>query len=198
MSFVHQIPYLGALNHGATLRTKATKLQSYAELDAMRGGKFGEKLAAFWADQKARLAQDHGLPSDGLNLEVPGLDPRMECYRVLSSVRLSGHDDHKASWNAFCDYFVNKWAPVAPLSFKTDLPATKSMASGDTLSVETQGGKAPFSYEWFKDGAQVGSGATLSVTASGKYQVHITDSLGTDITSQECTVTVAAAKNGAA
>lgn len=127
MSFVHDLPYLGAVNHGAALRTKATKLQSYAELDEARGGNFGEKLKAFWQDQKARLAQDYGHPADGLNLQVPGLDPRTECYRVLSAIRLNPASDNKAAWNAFCDYFINRWTEVvlvSPVAFQADSPKT--------------------------------------------------------------------------
>jgi hypothetical protein len=116
MSFIHDLPYLGTINHGAALRTKATKLESYAELDELRGGTFGkDKLAPFFADQKSRLEQDHGLPSDGLNLAVPGLDPRVECYRVLSAIRLNPAADSKDAFTAFCDYFINRWAaPVEP------------------------------------------------------------------------------------
>lgn len=113
MAYIHEIPYLGTVNNGAALRTKATKLQSYAELNEMRGGTFGkDKLAPFWADQKARLNVDYGHPADGLNLEVPGLDPRNECYRVLSAIRLYKSDDSKAAFSALCDYFTTRWAPA--------------------------------------------------------------------------------------
>lgn len=136
MSFIHDLPYLGAINHGAALRTKATKLQSYAELNEARGGNFGELLKAFWEDQKARLAQDYGHPSDGLNLQVPGLDPRVECYRVLSAIRLNPASDNKAAWNAFCDYFINLWTkdvPVSSVAFTAD--SVKTAAVGATGNV---------------------------------------------------------------
>lgn len=137
MSFVHDLPYLGAVNHGAALRTKATKLQSYAELDEARGGNFGEKLKAFWQDQKARLEQDYGHPADGLHLQVPGLDPRVECYRVLSAIRLNPADDNKAAWIGFCDYFINRWTssiPVASVAFTEDSPTTVEIGKSITVS----------------------------------------------------------------
>lgn len=137
MSFIHDLPYLGAINHGSALRAKATKLESYAELNEARGGKFGEQLKAFWADQKARLAQDHGHPADGLNLGVPGLDPRVECYRVLSAIRLNPASDNKAAWNAFCDYFINRWTvtiPVASITFTA--ASAKTAEVGKTGNVE--------------------------------------------------------------
>lgn len=118
MAYINEIPYLGTVNHGVALRTKAAKLQSFAELSEMRGGTFGpDKLAPFWADQKARLEQDYGHPADGLNLEVPGLDPRNECYRVLSAIRLNPSDENKAALTALCDYFTNRWA-AAPVVTK--------------------------------------------------------------------------------
>lgn len=138
MSFIHDLPYLGAVNHGSALRVKATKLQSYAELNEARGGNFGEKLKAFWQDQKARLAVDHGHPADGLNLEVPGLDPRMECYRVLSAIRLNPASDNKAAWNAFCDYFINRWTttvPVSSVAFTADSVKTAEVGKTGAVAV---------------------------------------------------------------
>lgn len=138
MSFIHDMPYLGAINHGSALRAKATKLQSYAELNEARGGKFGEKLKAFWEDQKARVNEDHGHPADGLNLEVPGLDLRVECYRVLSAIRLNPASDNKAAWAAFCDYFINRWTsdvPVTAIAFTSGSAKTAAVGATGNVAV---------------------------------------------------------------
>lgn len=136
MSFIQDTPYLGTINHGAALRTKATKLESYTQLNMDNGGNFGETVKAFWKDQKQRLAYDYGHPADGLNLAVPGLDPRVECYRVLSAIRLNRTIEKETAWNAFCDYFIDKWTsgiPVASIAFTA--ASVKTVAAGASGAV---------------------------------------------------------------
>lgn len=90
-------------------------------------------------------------------------------------------------------------ATIAQFKFTTDLPATKSVATSAALAltVAASGGVAPYHYAWTKDGAKVGTDAATYNVASaaagnaGKYKVVVTDTAGTQITSTECTVTVA-------
>ena len=74
---------------------------------------------------------------------------------------------------------------LVPPSIVTD-PAGQTVLAGSavTLSVSAAG-TAPFSYQWYKDGLVVakGTSATLrltnvATTASGNYQVHVTNSAG--------------------
>ena len=88
---------------------------------------------------------------------------------------------------------------VTPLSFLTDLPATKSVATGAALdlAVVMNGGSAPYTYVW-KKGSTAISGKTastfnISSVASGDagvYTCGVTDAAGKTITSAACTVTV--------
>lgn len=78
------------------------------------------------------------------------------------------------------------------VAFAVDLDATKEGTTSVTLSVEVERGVTPYTYQWFKDDAEV-SGATSSTynaTASGAYKVEVTDGSGTKITSKTSTVTV--------
>lgn len=212
MSFIHDLPYLGAVNHGAALRTKATKLQSYAELNEARGGTFGkDKLAPFFADQKARLNEDHGLPSDGLNLWVPGLDPRVECYRVLSAIRLNPADDNKAAWNAFCDYFTKRWSGVklvTSVSFAANVPTAVSVGSSITCGTSVLPADADdkslvfTSSDTSKATVAPGTNGAVAVTGVAEGTVTVTatakDGSGRKANLVITVTAAAASKNGAA
>ena len=101
---------------------------------------------------------------------------------------------------ADADTVVFEVAPPA-LAFTTNLPTTKSVTAGSalTMSVVVEGGAAPYTYVWKKDGTVV-SGQTTAIfnkasAASGDagvYTCEVTDSSATPvkITSASCTVTI--------
>ena len=195
--FVHEAPFLGAVNGAAKLRHEAVRLQCYAEVNP---GSQPDVLA-FWEAQKALADVDHGLPYDGT--WVPGaLDLRPSCYKVLSHYRLfntAGLSDYKA----FCDFFIEANGGVTvPLSFSknlsgsnaSDADATYVTAGSEyTNSVAVTGGKEPYTYQWFKRSggvdSPVGTNAeTYSIPNyaagnNGDYFVRVTDAKGTVIES---------------
>ena len=88
---------------------------------------------------------------------------------------------------------------VTPLAFLTDLPSTKSVATGAALdlAVVVQGGSAPYTYVWKKGGAAIPgkTASTFSIASvdsddAGVYTCEVTDAAGKTITSAACTVTV--------
>lgn len=195
--FVHEAPFLGAVNGAAKLRHEAVRLQCYAEVNP---GSQPDVLA-FWEAQKALADVDHGLPYDGT--WVPGaLDLRPSCYKVLSHYRLfntAGLADYKA----FCDFFIEANGGVTvPLSFSKNLSGSNAsdaeatyVTAGSTYtnSVTVTGGKAPYTYQWFKRSGgvdtPVGTDAeTYSIPNyaagnNGDYFVRVTDAKGTVIES---------------
>lgn len=197
--YTYNAPSLGAVSCAAKLRADAVKLQNYAELNP------GSKAAvlAFWESQKLLAAADNGLPSDGTY--VPGVsDLRPVAYRVLSHYRMfnkPGLEDFKA----FCQFFIEKngGQPEVPLSFSKDLTGSNAsdadatyvqLGSAYNNSVEVTGGKAPYTYQWFKrsggvDG-KVGTNApaynipSYGTGNNGDYFVQVTDASGKMIESK--------------
>lgn len=85
------------------------------------------------------------------------------------------------------------------LAIVTNLPATKTVATGSTLSmsVAAGGGKSPYTYAWKKDGSVVSgqtsatfSKASAAAGDAGNYTCEVTDSSSAKFTSRACTVTV--------
>ncbi|AMG55194.1 immunoglobulin domain-containing protein [Citrobacter amalonaticus] len=87
------------------------------------------------------------------------------------------------------------------LAFTTDLAATKSVATGSalTMTVAVDGGTAPYTYIWKKDGSAVSgqTSATFNKASAasgdaGVYTCEVTDSSlpAQTLTSTACTVTV--------
>ena len=80
---------------------------------------------------------------------------------------------------------------VSTLSF-TKLPEDIHIVQGSsgTMSVEIFGGLAPYTYQWYKDGAEIANSnsATCTVTEAGRYNCKVTDSLGQEITGRYGTV----------
>lgn len=195
--FVHEAPFLGAVNGAAKLRHEAVRLQCYADVNP---GSQPDVLA-FWEAQKALADVDHGLPYDGT--WVPGaLDLRPSCYKVLSHYRMfntAGLADYKA----FCDFFIlANGGVIVPLSFSKNLSGSNASDADATYvavgsaynnSVEVTGGKAPYTYQWFKrsggaDGAVGTDAPTYNIPAyaagnNGDYFVRVTDAKGTVIES---------------
>lgn len=192
--FVHEAPFLGAVNGAAKLRHESVRLQCYADVNP--GSK--PDVLAFWQAQKALADVDHGLPYDGA--WVPGaLDLRPSCYKVLSHYRLfntAGLADYKA----FCQFFIEKngGSPEIPLAFVKDLPTTISLTTAEQLKleVEVKGGTAPYTYKWTRSGNTIGSNkptygpTNVTVTNTGPHVCTITDADGTVIKSTTCQVTV--------
>lgn len=69
-----------------------------------------------------------------------------------------------------------------------------SSGNGDdaVLAVEAKAGKAPYTYQWYKDDKQVvnvpAAGASLTVTETGKYWCVVTDVDGAQAVSEAADV----------
>lgn len=104
-------------------------------------------------------------------------------------------------WKVYdADTVVFEVAPPA-LAFTTNLPTTKSVTAGSALnmSVVVEGGTAPYTYVWKKDGTVVSGQTTATFNKAsavsgdaGVYTCEVTDSSATPvkITSASCTVTI--------
>ncbi|MBL7388935.1 immunoglobulin domain-containing protein [Escherichia coli] len=104
-------------------------------------------------------------------------------------------------WKVYdADTVVFEVAPPA-LAFTTNLPTTKSVAAGSALnmSVAVEGGTAPYTYVWKKDGTVVSGQTTATFNKAsavsgdaGAYTCEVTDSSATPstITSASCAVTI--------
>lgn len=187
--FVHEAPFLGAVNGAAKLRHEAVRLQCYADVNP--GSK--PDVLEFWEAQKALADVDHGLPYDGT--WVPGaLDLRPSCYKVLSHYRLFNKAG-LAEYKAFCQFFIEKNGVAAPLAFTTNLKPTLVLETGQQLglSVAVEGGTAPYKYQWKRNGSNIGSDkptyGPTSATA-GTYTCTVTDAKGVVVTSTACVVTI--------
>ena len=75
---------------------------------------------------------------------------------------------------------------LVPPSIVTD-PLSQTVLAGTTVNLSvTAAGTAPLSYQWYKDGVAIAKNGTSStlrlsnvaLTASGNYQVHVTNSAG--------------------
>lgn len=93
------------------------------------------------------------------------------------------------------------YAPPAALSFSTNLPATKSVATGAALAltVVAAGGVEPFTYVWTKGGVVIPGATTATYNKAaaaagdaGVYVVTVKDAMGKTKASVACTVTVTA------
>lgn len=89
---------------------------------------------------------------------------------------------------------------ISPASFSTALPATKSVATGATLTltVAVAGGAQPYKVQWYKDGNAIAGATALTYTKAsaaavdaGVYKVVVNDDYG-NIISGATTVTVTA------
>lgn len=86
-----------------------------------------------------------------------------------------------------------------PLSFGTNLTGDTEYTTGDPLylSVTMNGGVSPLSYQWTKNGVNVGTDAntftidSLQPSDSGTYKVTVTDASHKVIVSDELAITVA-------
>lgn len=115
----------------------------------------------------------------------------MRYGRHLRHLRYSRHERHGTKAREFLN---------GPMT--TDIPASKSVATGALLEIQstTEGGTEPYSYVWKKGDAVVAgqTGAKLSIASAaagdaGSYTVTVTDAIGISVTSDECAVTVTAA-----
>ncbi|WP_426770608.1 phage neck protein fibritin [Enterobacter cloacae complex sp. 363J6] len=122
--------------------------------------------------------------------------------------RLDDLEQNKASHQDVADALVpyiteveadNKYeAKKVPLSFTQNLVGRNDYIEGDdiSLSVVVEGGKLPYSYQWKKGSADIGTDApnvmiqTITSSDSGVYKVVVTDAENTVITSDELDITV--------
>lgn len=203
--FVSQAPFLGSVSGAAQLRIAAVKLQNYADVNP---GSVPAVLA-FWEAQKALADNDHGLPYDGAY--VPGVaDVRPVAYKVLSHYRLFNKPG-LADFKEFCDFFIEANGGVTePLVFSKNLDGDNAsdavgtyvaLGSAYNNSVAVSGGKAPYTYQWYRrSGGQdftVGTNApaynipSYASSNNGDYFVRVTDAKGTTIESTRDRVRVA-------
>lgn len=116
------------------------------------------------------------------------------------SFALGSGDLPTDTWQPFTMDAAITPATIAALAFSTNLPATKSVATGAALAltVAVTGGIKPYNYAWSQDGKTRGTNAaSFNVTAAaasdaGKYKCVVTDAAGKTITSAECMVTATA------
>lgn len=203
--FVSQAPFLGSVSGAAQLRIAAVKLQNYADVNP---GSVPAVLA-FWEAQKALADADHGLPYDGAY--VAGVaDVRPVAYKVLSHYRLFNKPG-LADFKEFCDFFIEANGGVTePLVFSKNLDGDNAtdavgtyvaLGSAYNNSVAVSGGKAPYSYQWYRraGGQDFTVGAneptynipSYASSNNGDYFVRVTDAKGTTIESTRDRVRVA-------
>lgn len=203
--FVSQAPFLGSVSGAAQLRIAAVKLQNYADVNP---GSVPAVLA-FWEAQKALADADHGLPYDGAY--VAGVaDVRPVAYKVLSHYRLFNKPG-LADFKEFCDFFIEANGGVTePLVFSKNLDGDNTtdavgtyvtLGSAYNNSVAVAGGKAPYSYQWYRraGGQDFTIGAneptynipSYASSNNGDYFVRVTDAKGTTIESTRDRVRVA-------
>lgn len=203
--FVSQAPFLGSVSGAAQLRVAAVKLQNYADVNP---GSVPAVLA-FWEAQKALADVDHGLPYDGAY--VAGVaDVRPVAYKVLSHYRLFNKPG-LADFKEFCDFFIEANGGVTePLVFSKNLDGDNAsdavgtyvaLGSAYNNSVAVTGGKAPYSYQWYRraGGQDFTVGAneptynipSYAASNNGDYFVRVTDAKGTVIESTRDRVRVA-------
>ncbi|BBC78246.1 tail protein [Escherichia phage EcS1] len=115
------------------------------------------------------------------------------------------------SYTAKVSYTVTGQAPIKTaasnaisvtvgpaLAFATNLNATASVSTGQalTLTVAASGGKSPYTYQWKKGSANIGTNLNTFIvpsadsTTAGTYTVEVTDAASHKITSASCVVTV--------
>lgn len=91
------------------------------------------------------------------------------------------------------------YVPPAVLAITTNLTATKAFTDAQTfeLSIAGSGGVAPYSVEWYKDGAKIANAnsttlnlGTATTAMAGKYTAVYKDAMGKSVNSVECTVTI--------
>lgn len=129
-----------------------------------------------------------------LTIASPTAADAGEYYCVATS---SNTNPPKTVESIHCVVTVN-----AALAFSTDLPATKSVATGAALTlgpVAVTGGKTPYTYAWSKNGVTISgaTSATYNKAAAdsndvGLYVCRVSDANGAAINSQGCDVTVTA------
>ena len=88
-------------------------------------------------------------------------------------------------------FTTEKCVVTEKFEIKTQPKSGYIYKSGDTypLSVEVEGGTAPYKYEWTKNGTVVGRNQTYKATSGGTYRCKITDSKGSTLTSNYAYVT---------
>lgn len=146
-----------------------------------------------------KLATDVGSSTQGSESGI---------FKLISDLaaRVASLELNKANRSDLDDYITEadadaKYVAKPPaLAFSQDLPATASHNVGDNfmIGVTVTGGKAPYTYKWFKDGAETAlsdqttsiSFSDAQVSDSGVRKVEVTDADGTVITSTECNVVV--------
>lgn len=116
----------------------------------------------------------------------------------------SAHTNRKV-WKKFVEAYKAAIPPAPPLAFTKNLEKTLTVDTGAAinLSVTVNGGTAPYTYAWTKNGSPIpeATGSTYTKPAAatgdaGAYKVTVTDSKKASKSSNTCTVTVNPASEG--
>jgi hypothetical protein len=86
----------------------------------------------------------------------------------------------------------SKYAPIVVQQIIKTNPTTSSAKNG-SMEAEANGGKGPYTYEWFKDGIKVGSSKKIENIAVGIYSLIVKDSVGCSLKMNNIFLLVASA-----
>lgn len=134
-----------------------------------------------------------------LNKRVEDLEALNIAQALADRVTIEGLNAKLALYIKEADADLRYESKNPPLSFGTNLTGDTEYTTGDplSLSVTMTGGVSPLSYQWTKNGVNVGTNAntftidSLQPSDSGTYKVTVTDASHKVIVSNELAITVA-------
>lgn len=155
----------------------------------------------FLNEQESILTVDilDGTTGAGYRIEMP----RIKITEAPRPIDGEGDIMLNMTYNGLLDQtegYSIKITKLPPISFTTNLPASKSVTAGEALAltVAVSGGIAPYTYVWKKGGIVVSSQTTANfnkadaqASDSGLYVCEVTDKEGRTVSSIACLVTVA-------
>lgn len=134
-----------------------------------------------------------------LNKRVEDLEALNIAQALADRVTIEDLNAKLAMYIKEADADLRYESKTPPLSFGTNLTGDTEYTTGDplSLSVTMNGGVSPLSYQWTKNGVNVGTDAntftidSLQPSDSGTYKVTVTDASHKVIVSDELAITVA-------
>lgn len=134
-----------------------------------------------------------------LNKRVEDLEALNIAQALADRVTIEDLNAKLALYIKEADADLRYESKTPPLSFGTNLTGDTEYTTGDplSLSVTMTGGVSPLSYQWTKNGVNVGTNAntftidSLQPSDSGTYKVTVTDASHKVIVSDELAITVA-------